>query len=85
MIKGAKGTLKGFVWFQSKSNSFTEWNRANYLHDLTKLIADEQQEIYDAFVSNDIFSSSGEVPIVICELSKWIYENERKRKKIKNI
>jgi len=74
VIKGAKGSLEGFVWFQGESDSFTEWNRANYLDNLMKFIADVRQEIYDASILNDKFSSPAHVPVVICELGKWIYD-----------
>eukprot|EP00551_Chaetoceros_affinis_P009589 CAMPEP_0203674432 /NCGR_PEP_ID=MMETSP0090-20130426/16167_1 /ASSEMBLY_ACC=CAM_ASM_001088 /TAXON_ID=426623 /ORGANISM="Chaetoceros affinis, Strain CCMP159" /LENGTH=473 /DNA_ID=CAMNT_0050540305 /DNA_START=66 /DNA_END=1487 /DNA_ORIENTATION=+ len=70
-IKGARGSLEGFVWFQGENDSFEDWNKANYFDNLTKFVADVRQEIYSA--SNGKFSTPEDVPVVICELGNWIY------------
>ena len=71
VIKGAQGSLEGFVWFQGENDSFDDWNKENYLDNLTEFIADVRQEI--VYSSNGKFSSATDVPVVICELGNWIF------------
>jgi len=71
VIKGAQGSLEGFVWFQGENDSFDDWNKENYLDNLTKFVEDVRQEIVVS--SNGKFSSAVDVPVVICELGNWIY------------
>ncbi len=71
-IKGAKGSLEGFVWFQGENDSFNDRNRENYLDNLRKFVTDVRQEIYDSS-SRWKFSSPADIPVIICGLGDWIY------------
>jgi hypothetical protein len=70
-IKGAKGSLEAFVWFQGETDSFADWNRENYLDNLTKFIIDVRQEIFDS--STNKFALPTDIPVIIVELGGWAY------------
>jgi hypothetical protein len=70
-IKGAKGSLEAFVWFQGESDSFKESDSKSYLNNLTKFVADVRQEIFDS--STNKFVSPTDIPVIIVELGYWIY------------
>jgi len=81
VIRGGKGSVEGFVWFQGENDSFHAWNRENYLDHLTQFIADVRQEIYDntPFKYGTFkmrFNSPADVPVVICELGHWIAQKD---------
>jgi hypothetical protein len=70
-IKGAKGSLEAFVWFQGESDSFADWDRETYLDNLKKFVADVRQEIFDS--STNKFALPTDIPVIIVELGYWIY------------
>jgi hypothetical protein len=70
-IKGAKGSIEAFVWFQGENDSFSDWNMDNYFDNLTQFIADVRQEIFNSSAGK--FSSPDDIPVIIVELGGWIY------------
>ena len=72
-IKGAKGSLEAFVWFQGESDMFKgDENKANYFNYLNKFVADVRQEIYNV-APNNKFASPNDIPVIIVELGRWIW------------
>jgi len=74
-IQGAKGSLEAFVWFQGENDSFADWNKENYLPNLTKFVADVRQEIVNESIKNESikFQSPADVPVIIVECGRWIW------------
>jgi len=70
-IKAAKGSIEAFVWFQGENDSFDDWNRDNYLTNLTEFVSDVRDEIFE--VSTGKFSQPSDIPVIIVELGGWIY------------
>ena len=70
VIKGSNGSLEAFVWFQGENDSFDDWNRENYLENLTKFVADVRQEIFDTSTK---FAQPADIPVIIVELGRWIW------------
>jgi len=70
-IKGAKGSLEAFVWLQGENDSFDDWNKENYLYNLTKFVSDVRNVIFNAAPSGK-FSSASKIPVIIVELGYWI-------------
>ncbi len=75
-IKGAQGTLEAFVWFQGENDSFEDWNKENYLDNLTTFIKDVRNEIYNVAPASK-FDSPEDIPVVIVELGSWIWNGGR--------
>jgi hypothetical protein len=69
VIKAAKGSLEAFVWFQGENDIFDDWNRENYLDNLTEFIGNVRQEIFDS--STNKFASTTDIPVIIVELGNW--------------
>jgi len=69
-IEASKGSIEGFVWFQGENDSFADWNRNNYLDNLTTFIGDVRNKIHK---SSSNFDSPSDVPVIIVELGNWIY------------
>ncbi len=72
-IKGAKGSIEAFVWFQGENDNFNEWGKENYFDNLTAFITEVRQEIYNHASPSSKFSSPSDVPVVIVELGRWIW------------
>jgi len=70
-IKGAKGSIEAFVWFQGENDSFDEWNKENYLTNLTTFVSDVRDEIFKVSTKN--FNSASDIPVIIVEMGCWIY------------
>ncbi len=75
-IKGAKGTIEAFVWFQGESDHFVGGDleqRQHYFGNLTSFVADVRNEIYNVAPPSK-FMSPEDVPVIIVELGRWIWK-----------
>jgi hypothetical protein len=75
-IKGAKGTIEAFVWFQGESDHFVDGNseeRNYYLGNLTSFVAEVRNEIYDVAPPSK-FISPEDIPVIIVELGRFIWK-----------
>ena len=68
-IKGSKGSMEAFVWFQGENEIFTENQGSDYLDNLRIFIADVRQEIFETSTK---FESASDIPVIIVEMGYWI-------------
>ncbi|KAI2508187.1 carbohydrate esterase [Fragilaria crotonensis] len=61
---------KGIVWFQGEDDSFNYAQAQNYLTELTKLIADLRQALFQTSTSS--FAQPSDIPVIIVGLGCWI-------------